>query len=172
MSYFTRKYNTIKYNLTNLTWARFKFKLYLLWIGGIYHGYYLEPNEYYYPIRNRLYKFFEYLGCSASVNPLRSKSYSPNIFYAAHGWEKLVFDLTKELVKSGWNKQLYQVKSKYGILRYYTGGLTDDQYAIISKYEDLSYKTCEDCGSTDNVTQTNGWVYTLCTKCLNKNKNV
>jgi translation initiation factor 2 beta subunit (eIF-2beta)/eIF-5 len=32
--------------------------------------------------------------------------------------------------------------------------------------ESMSYRTCETCGSTNNVTQTEGWIYTRCEKCI------
>ena len=37
---------------------------------------------------------------------------------------------------------------------------------IIEKYEELSYTTCELCGSNNATTETiNGWDSTLCQKC-------
>ena len=59
-----------------------------------------------------------------------------------------------------------QVKEKYGGLNfYYTGGdsMTD---GMVWLAESMSYRTCETCGSTNNVTQTEGWIYTRCEKCI------
>ena len=61
-----------------------------------------------------------------------------------------------------------QVKEKFGGLRfYYCGGdaVIED---LIAKAEDESQKTCESCGSKKNVSQTNGWIQTLCDKCRGK----
>ena len=42
------------------------------------------------------------------------------------------------------------------------------QRAIIQVAEYLSGITCESCGSTEKVSQTRGWIVTLCKKCLDK----
>lgn len=62
-----------------------------------------------------------------------------------------------------------QVKEKYGGLRFYTGTTTPKQKGMISLAESLSYKICENCGSTKNVTQTEGWIKTLCEDCIQNN---
>ena len=59
-----------------------------------------------------------------------------------------------------------QVKEKYGGLRFYIQGGDDYIYGLIGFAEEMSYRICERCGSTDGVTQTKGWVYTLCRQCL------
>jgi hypothetical protein len=59
-----------------------------------------------------------------------------------------------------------QVKEKYGGLRFYISGGDDYVDGLIRFAEELSYMTCEQCGSTQGVTQTKGWVYTLCNQCL------
>jgi len=59
-----------------------------------------------------------------------------------------------------------QVKEKYGGLRFYINGGDSYVYGLIAFAEELSLRTCEQCGSTDGVTQTKGWVYTLCRQCL------
>jgi len=59
-----------------------------------------------------------------------------------------------------------QVKEKFGSLRFYINGGDDYVDGLITFAEAMSYLTCEQCGSTDGVTQTKGWVYTLCGQCL------
>jgi hypothetical protein len=71
-----------------------------------------------------------------------------------------------------------QVKEKFGTLRfYYTHApsdnlitYTDRQYGhqdgMISFVEQLSAYVCEECGSNDKVTQTKGWIVSLCPKCM------
>jgi len=72
-----------------------------------------------------------------------------------------------------------QVKEKFGTLRFYYTSIpaegkehTERQYGsidgTISFAETLSQFVCEGCGSTTNVTQTKGWITTLCKKCLEK----
>ncbi len=59
-----------------------------------------------------------------------------------------------------------QVKEKFGTLRFYTNGADETQQGMISLAEFMSAHICEDCGSTNNVTQTEGWIVTLCPPCM------
>lgn len=59
-----------------------------------------------------------------------------------------------------------QVKEKFGGLRFYTDYSTGEISGAVSMAERMSYKICERCGGTDNVTQTKGWIITLCQKCM------
>ncbi|MEK6883375.1 MAG: hypothetical protein AABY22_27350, partial [Nanoarchaeota archaeon] len=43
-------------------------------------------------------------------------------------------------------------------------------YEMIRLAENMSYNICEQCGSTDNVGQTKGWIYTLCGLCASKDE--
>lgn len=61
-----------------------------------------------------------------------------------------------------------QVKEKFGGLRFYVNGASSEQHAVISFVEGLSYHICEECGSNKEVTQTTGWIKTLCSDCLAK----
>lgn len=56
-----------------------------------------------------------------------------------------------------------QVKEKFGGLRFYTTGTTEEQGNYIHFAEGLSYKVCEECGSMkDTVLYSFGWNKTLC----------
>lgn len=81
----------------------------------------------------------------------------------ADGWLPMVMDLIKELIEDGWDKQLCDVKEKFGGLRFYTNGGGDNHYDIIEKYEKLSYTICEECGEPGEPGNT-GWIKTLCDK--------
>jgi len=59
-----------------------------------------------------------------------------------------------------------QVKEKYGTLRFYTNGDDGKQRGMIDFAEYLSGYICERCGSIENVSQTEGWISTLCEKCM------
>jgi len=65
----------------------------------------------------------------------------------------------------------FQVKEKYGGLRFYVDGASSEQYAQISFAENLSEHICERCGSTNNTSQTKGWITTLCEDCMKKSEN-
>jgi hypothetical protein len=65
--------------------------------------------------------------------------------------------------------EAFQVKEKFGGLRFYVEGGDEYTDKLIHKACILSYTICEKCGSTENVVQTNtGWIYTLCQKCREK----
>lgn len=61
-----------------------------------------------------------------------------------------------------------QIKEKYGGLRFYTNGHDDRIDGMIWLAESMSYSICEECGSTNNVTQTKGWIISLCESCMIK----
>ena len=96
-------------------------------------------------------------------------------FECSSGWAQLITSLSKELTEEAKNHpddppvKAQQVKSKFGGLRFYYDGGGDWTSAIVAKYEDLSYTTCEDCGRTDaKDTNIFGWTYTLCPDCTTK----
>lgn len=198
-NYVIRKINYFIYNLKWWTWKRFKFQIYLWSIGGINAGYFTRPNQYYFKFRVKLFDLWNYLfvdkisfkdnqfannGVVIDIhgkkhtfyydyeqgknNPFRQKLNIRSLF-ASPGWEDLIMKLIKDIVKKGWNKEICQVKEKYGGLRFYINGASDEVHDLINKAEDDSYEVCEWCGSKDNVTQTSGWVTTLCEKCMIKN---
>lgn len=63
-----------------------------------------------------------------------------------------------------------QVKEKFGGLRFYYNGGDEEISGMIEMAENMSYHICESCGSTKNIKQTEGWIYTLCGDCLKKEK--
>ena len=71
--------------------------------------------------------------------------------------------------------QIDQIKEKFGGLRFYYHGGDNEVRGMVNLAERLSYSICEQCGSTKNVTQTKGWIITLCEdsmKIHNKNEKV
>ena len=101
------------------------------------------------------------------------------------GWYDLLDRLCRHLQfmtdKNGYPQvEAAQVKEKYGTLRFYhdiklTGERTErtsEQIGyidgLISAAEHLSGHVCETCGSNHNVTQTPGWIVTLCEECMKK----
>jgi hypothetical protein len=92
-------------------------------------------------------------------------------FETPQGWNKLLFDLSWLITDYCENNNvdfpdIQQVKSKFGELRYYYSG--GDKYIsiLISGFEEQSTRTCENCGSHDDVkTGGKGWVVTLCKNC-------
>ena len=85
------------------------------------------------------------------------------------GWYQLVIDCDKELTGADPRYQIYQVKEKFGGLRYYTkpSNLEDKDIlkriaAIIAKYEDIASRTCSATGGPGVLMKSiGGWRKTL-----------
>jgi hypothetical protein len=61
-----------------------------------------------------------------------------------------------------------QVKEKYGGLRFYTHTTSDEIEGMIRMAEKMSLRTCEECGTTEDIGYTQVWVRTLCKPCADK----
>ena len=84
------------------------------------------------------------------------------------GWYWLIDMICLQLQKYHKSVIAFQVKQKFGELRFYVNGATERQRAIIEFGQMLSLSICEKCGSTDDVLQTNltgSYIETLCKKC-------
>ena len=60
-----------------------------------------------------------------------------------------------------------QIKEKFGGLRFYCAGGNRKIHDIISKYEELSYKTCIECGKPAEWIS-KGWISPWCGECKEK----
>ncbi len=88
---------------------------------------------------------------------------SHGFFDTAPGWNKLIKDCIDECIAAGWGKRIYQVKQKFGELRFYAECETSELYDIVDKYEALSRNVCEECGKDGNLRVSDrGWWYTSC----------
>jgi len=93
-------------------------------------------------------------------------------FECGDGWYDLLYDLSKgiqKLIDEGKespNFTVYQVKEKYGTLRFYTGGYsTTELEDLIDKAEERSAETCEQCGKPGKLLIEKGWHSTVCETC-------
>ena len=68
--------------------------------------------------------------------------------------------------------RITQVKEKFGGLRFYIDGGDDEIYGMIGLAESLSYRTCEFCGTTKDVGQTQGWIITCCKACVDSDEKL
>jgi hypothetical protein len=60
---------------------------------------------------------------------------------------------------------IHDIKDKYAGLRIY-GSTGEEIYAVIEKVTEECDKTCEKCGSQEEVEVVGkGWIYNLCKKC-------
>ena len=55
-----------------------------------------------------------------------------------------------------------QVKEKFGRLRFYVDNATDEHWNYISFAENMSYRTCENCGAVGRTYTDSSWLRTLC----------
>lgn len=106
------------------------------------------------------------------------------------GWRPLVRELDTKLREIDPDYKILQVKEKFGGLRYYFSSSikiktpdfppsteeqlgTSEQHrveemdALIRAAEAKSFRTCENCGSSDTKTTASGgyWIKTLCDSC-------
>lgn len=78
------------------------------------------------------------------------------------GWREIVESLVGDLVDMGWDRELFQIKEKFGGLRFYVGQCSDEMYDRISEAERKSLETCMKCGKRGFSTTDHGWILTLC----------
>lgn len=74
------------------------------------------------------------------------------------GWKRLVENLVSDLFGLGWDGQLYQIKEKFGGLRFYIGEGSDEIHEAIKAAEDLAYRTCETTGEPGEARSFGGWI--------------
>ena len=90
-------------------------------------------------------------------------------FQVGKGWYPLIQKLIEDLIELGWNKQVYQVKEKFGGLRFYINTGTEEIHQRIRKAEDESYETCETCGEPGELRK-GGWWTVACDKHIPNNE--
>ena len=77
------------------------------------------------------------------------------------GWREIVESLVNDLVDMGWDRELFQIKEKFGGLRFYVGQCSDEMYDRIAEAERKSLETCMKCGKPGFAID-HGWILTLC----------
>ena len=90
------------------------------------------------------------------------------------GWISILDILAESLTALGWQGTLFQVKEKYGTLRFYaeypynaTREVVEQMHACIRRAEDASEVTCELCGAAGQL-YGDHWLTTRCEPCFNK----
>lgn len=92
-------------------------------------------------------------------------------FECGDGWYKLLDELSSKLEPHGIIAS--QVKEKFGELRFYIDGATEENheqiYEWINEAEEKSLNTCEVCGNEDTVKpRGSGFVQSLCDVCFGR----
>lgn len=96
-----------------------------------------------------------------------TKRYSGFDGYVGAGWLPILDKLAEDLIAMGWDRDLHQVKEKFGALRFYIGAGTTEMHDRISAAELASAETCEICGAPGHP-RSGGWIKTLCDACDKK----
>jgi hypothetical protein len=85
-----------------------------------------------------------------------------NFFEVSLGWNLLIKNLIQDLIILGWDKEVIQVKEKFGGLRFYINEGTSEIHQRIAKAEIESMKICEITGKLGKLRTDIGWYRTLC----------
>ena len=93
----------------------------------------------------------------------------PKIIDVNEGWYQLIVDCDKEICEIDPDYMIYQIKEKFGKLRYYhksSKAFNEETYlktySIIKKYENISACTCEATGQPGILMKNlSGWYKTL-----------
>lgn len=84
----------------------------------------------------------------------------------SRGWFGLVKELVEDLLKLGWNREILQIKEKYGTLRFYITQRDEPLLARIGAAREHSAEVCEVCGKGGELrTAAAGWYATRCDSC-------
>jgi hypothetical protein len=97
------------------------------------------------------------------IRRARANSYDLFGVECGRGWQGLYLPLIARCQAEG--VPIHQVKEKFGGLRFYVGGGSPELEQAIEEAETLSYKTCEDCGTTEGVETKGEWIRSLCSGC-------
>lgn len=88
------------------------------------------------------------------------------------GWFDFIWNLSAKLEpliqkwidenpEEEYHPRASQVKEKFGTLRFYMSGETEEMSKAISEAEDASATTCEECGKEGKLRR-GGWIVVLC----------
>jgi len=82
-------------------------------------------------------------------------------FNCGPGWYNLIRNLIDDLIELGWNKEICQVKEKFGGLRFYINAAETPIHRRILEAEVESYNVCEESGKWGELRKDLGWYRTL-----------
>ncbi len=106
-------------------------------------------------------------GFKLESNPITDSDF----FEVDSGWFPLIKDLITDLIELGWNKEVCQVKEKFGGLRFYINDGSDEVFNRIHKAEKESLTICEITGKVGELRTDISWFRTLSDEEYLKLKN-
>lgn len=93
------------------------------------------------------------------------------------GWDDLLLELDGRLAEVDPHYVIFQVKEKFGTLRFYfhasdgaAPGSGEAMRLLVDAAEDWSAHTCERCGADGAKARHTGWIKTLCDGCEEKRR--
>ena len=101
----------------------------------------------------------------------RPKIKSNGFLLIENGWFGLVKELIEDCIALGWDKQICQIKEKFGGLRFYINSASDEVFEAINEAEEKSYKVCEVTGGPGELRTDIGWYRTLSDEIYKQEKN-
>ena len=88
-------------------------------------------------------------------------------FYIGDGWLPIVENALERMIVAGWDRNLAQVKQKFGGLRIYIGYTNEAITRIIREAESACDKACEHCGALHGLEVPLSGL-ALCKECRDK----
>ena len=76
----------------------------------------------------------------------------------------MLWEMCKKLKELNFEGSFTQIKEKFGTLRVYTSGATDEQWTTMEEAEEQSEFICEQCGKEGKLID-DGGMYTICGPC-------
>jgi len=103
----------------------------------------------------------------------RSKTLMRFGFPNGDGWFDLIYKASKKIeaivsqmpIEERNNYRAFQIKEKFGSLRFYMSTQNEEIDNIIREVEQESIKTCQQCGKSGEFVTINGWRQVLCSNC-------
>lgn len=88
-----------------------------------------------------------------------TKRYSVGV---GNGWLGIIQRLFETLIKLGWNKEVLNIKEKFGGMSIFLSDIPENSYHFIIEAERQSFSVCEICGEPGEQHKISGWIHTLC----------
>ena len=122
--------------------------------------------------KEQMDEFLQSIGGLKNGFKLESNPITDSDFFEVElGWFPLIKDLITDLIELGWNKEVCQVKEKFGGLRFYINDGSDEVFNRIHKAEKESFTICEITGKVGELRTDIGWFRTLSDEEYLKLKN-
>lgn len=125
----------------------------------------------YFVNRDEMDKFLESIGgLQNGFYPDQPAIKKSDFFEIGSGWMGLVKQLIEDCIALGWDKQICQVKEKFGGLRFYINSASPEVFDKIREAENKSFEICEVTGLPGKLRTDLGWYSTLCDEEYEKRK--